>query len=99
MQIGHTDGVLDGNAGPFGIRLAVQKAPLHAAAEHHDGGAAREVAVQAVVLQFLKGIDLFSRLVVGVRAGFAFDHHVATEFAGDDDERSIEQPPCFEVED
>ena len=84
-------GILGRQAGPLGGRFAVEEAALHAAAEQQHARAAGEVAVQAVVVRLLEHVGLGPRLVLGRAAGDAFDHHVAAEFAGEDDERAVEQ--------
>src|SRR5262245_13198837 len=54
--------------------------------------------VQAVVLQLLQRLGFKSGLVLGFGAGDALDDHVAAEFAGENDERAIQEATGFEIE-
>jgi len=75
---------------------AVEVALFYAAAEHEHRAAVGEVAVHAVVFEFGHDVGL-GDLAFDDGAGAAFDHHVAGEFAGQDDHRAVEEAALFEV--
>ncbi len=97
VQVGDADRIFDGEAGTLGGGFAVEMSLFDAAAEHHYGRCAGEVAVQAVVLHLFDDLRRGSGLIDGGRAGNSFNHHVAAKFAGDDDERPVEQSFRFEI--
>ena len=99
MEVRDGHRVLDGDQRALVGGRTVDVALLHAAAEHHDRRAAGEMAVQAVVVHHFEGVGLGARLVACLAAGDAFDHHVAAELAGDDDEGAVEHLSLLEVAD
>ena len=72
---------------------------LHAAAEHDDARAAGEVTMQAVVVRARHDAGFIEGLILGLGARATFDHGVAAELAGDDDQRAVEQATLLKVTD
>ena len=70
-----------------------------AAAEQGDARSAGEMTVQAVVLHLREFLRSGAGLIFRVGARDALDHHVAAEFAGDDDQGAVEQTPFLQVAD
>ena len=78
-------------------RAAIQLTALDAAAEQQHATGIGKVPVHAVVLELGHHVGnlnlVFNRVV-----GLAFQHHVAAEFAGHDDQRAIQQSAFLEIE-
>lgn len=99
MEVFDAEGVFDGDEGAFVGGFTVLESFFDAAPEHEDAGSAGEVAVLAVVLHLGDDVDFVGGLIAGIGARDAFDHHVAAELAGDDDEGAVEHAALFEVPD
>src|SRR4029077_10300832 len=84
-------------AGAFISGYPVQIAALKPSAAHQDTAGIREMAVHAIVFHFRDDVrdnDLVFHRVIGL----AFDHHVAAEFAGEDDQCSVQETTLLKIE-
>ena len=97
VEVFDNDAFFEGFAGAFISSNAVEITAFDTATEHQDRTGISEMTVHTIMFQFVDYIrddDLVFDFVVG----FAFDKHVAAEFAGEDDKRAIEKAAFFEVE-
>ncbi len=96
MEVFDDHPLVDCFARAFVGGAAVQVAFFHATTEQQYTAGVGEVAMHAVVLQF--GHDIgHGHLIFDLQAWFTFEHHVAAEFAGQDDKRAVEQASGFKV--
>jgi len=91
------DRVFDRNERSLIRGCAVHLALTDAAAEHNNTGAAGEVTVQAVVVGVLDGRPFMEGLVTRLGAWTAFNHRIAAELTGDDDQGAVQEPAGLEV--
>ena len=98
VQVHDRDRVLDCDQRPLVGGLAVEIPLLAPAPEHRHAGAPGKVPMESVVLGLLQCLAAGPGLVSGRRTGNAFNHHVATELAGDHNQRAVEEPLGFQVE-
>ena len=97
VKIRDGDRVFDGGAGPLLGGLAVDSPFLDAAAEQQHAGGAGEVAMHAIELHLVDDIG-YVHLVADLLLRLPFNHTVAAELTGKDDQRSVEQASFFEIE-
>jgi hypothetical protein len=98
VEVFDDDAFFEGFAGAFVGSDTMQVTALQAAAKHEDGAGVGEVSMHAVVFQFADDVGN-GYLVFDFVIRFAFNEHVAAEFAGENDEGAIEEAAFFEVED
>ena len=89
--------IFEGRARPLVGGFAVHESLLDSAAEHQDRAGRGEVAVHAVVARLADHAGDVDRLILDLFADLAFGQGIAAELARQHDERSLQQPPFFQV--
>src|SRR5690606_37732335 len=96
MNLFDPDGLFNRLTGPFVGRLSVYLTRLDTTPEHKDRTAIGKMPVHSIMLDVVDDVGLFY-LFEHFGARPSFQHHVATEFTGEDDQRPVEMPGLFQV--
>ena len=97
MKISNSHRILHSRKWTFIRRLTVEESAFHTTAEQQDTSRAGKVPVHSIKLEFTDHIRLID-LVRNWSLGLAFDEHTAAKLTGEHNQRAVEKPALFEVQ-
>ena len=97
MQVLNRQRVFHCHQGAFIRGFSVGKSFLHSTSKHGNAGSTSKVSVQSILFHFAEFLCSGTGLILSIGSRHTFNHHIPTEFTGENNECSIQNSFGFQI--